>query len=86
MINRTEVASKLTSYLQHRLPLDQLVEWAEHAMQEGEFDETETDTLVEIVARLGVADVRAFGLTWDECNEFLSKLGYEARVEVVAHE
>jgi cobyrinic acid a,c-diamide synthase len=84
MITRTEVARKIAGYLQHTLSLEKLVDWAEQAMQEGEFDEAEADTLTEIVARLGVADVRAFGLTWDECNDFLAKLGYEAKAEVVA--
>ena len=36
------------------------------------------------IARLGVADVRAFGLTWDDCEELLQKIGFAPRVEVVA--
>ncbi len=38
----------------------------------------------DVVARLGLADVRAFGLTWEDCEQFLESLGYSARVEVVA--
>ncbi len=37
-----------------------------------------------VVSRLGLADVRAFGLTWDDCEELLERLGYRARVEIVA--
>lgn len=33
---------------------------------------------------LGVADVRAFGLTWADCEELLAKLGFSARIEIVA--
>ena len=33
---------------------------------------------------LGVADVKAFGLTWEDCEWFLSQLGYTVRIEVVA--
>ncbi len=84
MITRNEVASKIASYLQHRTTLEEVVTWAEDAMQEGEFETGDEETLTEIVARLGVADVRAFGLTWDECREFLNRLGFDARVEVVA--
>lgn len=84
MITRDEVASKIASYLQQTITLDDIVGWAEDAMQDGEFEETSADTLTEIIARLGVADVRAFGLTWDECRDFLNKLGYDAHVEVVA--
>ena len=38
----------------------------------------------EVVARLGVADVRAFGLTWEDCEQFLKSLGCSVHVEVVA--
>jgi hypothetical protein len=41
------------------------------------------DVLPAVVARLGVADVRAFGLTWKDCEAMLRTLGYDARVEVV---
>ena len=41
-------------------------------------------TISAVVSRLGVADVRAFGLTWADCEELLAKLGYSARVEIVA--
>jgi hypothetical protein len=37
-----------------------------------------------VISRLGVADVRAFGLAWEDCEDLLKKLGYAARVEVVA--
>ena len=84
MITRDEVASKIAAFLQQSISLNEIVAWAEDAMQDGEFEETSADTLTEIVARLGVADVRAFGLTWDECRDFLNRLGYNAHVEVVA--
>ena len=36
----------------------------------------------DVVARLGLADVRAFGLTWEDCEAFLSRLGYRAKIDV----
>ena len=42
----------------------------------------ETEDLSEVVSRLGVADVRAFGLTWEDCENLLGRLGYRTRVEV----
>ncbi len=74
------VAERLTGYLQHRLSLAELVDWAERAVQEGVMDKA----LMEIVARIGTADVPAFALTWEECETFLSRLGYRTRVEVQA--
>lgn len=47
---------------------------------EGEFAETDHDMLRDVVARLGVADVRAFGLTWEDCQQVLSRLGYRAEI------
>ena len=41
------------------------------------------DALRTVVARLGVSDVRAFGLTWEDCEQMLGQLGYSARVEIV---
>jgi hypothetical protein len=36
------------------------------------------------VARIGVADVRAFGLTWENCEQLLAQLGYSAQVSIAA--
>ena len=72
----------MTDYLHHRLTLEELVEWAEQAMMEGEFEEGNFETLRDIVSRLGLADVREFGLAWEDCKEFLSRLGYQVRIEV----
>ena len=38
----------------------------------------------DFVARIGFADIRAFGLTWDDCEQLLAQLGYSARVSIVA--
>ena len=83
-INRQIVADKLGAYLHHQMSLAQLVDWAESAMMEGEFDLPDVDVLRTVVARLGVADVRAFGLTWEDCEQLLGQLGYSAQVSIVA--
>ncbi len=81
---REMVAHKLEAYLHHQLSLDDLVAWANTAMLEGDFEEEHFDAVRDVVARLGLADVRAFGLTWEECENLLKQLGYQARVEIVA--
>ncbi len=58
--------------------------WAERALMDGELAEGDASTLSPVIARLGVADVRAFGLAWEDCEELLRKLGFSPRVEVVA--
>ena len=49
----------------------------------GEFDESDLDTIRDITSRLGLSDVREFGLTWEDCEEYLSRLGYQTKVDVV---
>jgi hypothetical protein len=66
------------------MALAELVDWAENVLMEGEFAEDEAATLSAVVARLGVADVRAFGLTWADCEQLLGQLGFSARVDIVA--
>jgi cobyrinic acid a,c-diamide synthase len=83
MITRQTVADKIAAYLHHEISLAQLVDWAEEAMMEGEFDERDMEVLRTVVSRLGVADVRAFGLEWNDCEELLKRLGYSANVEIV---
>ena len=83
-ITRQMVADKLAAYLRHDISRGQLVAWAESAMMEGEFDREHFADIRDVVARLGVADVRAFGLTWEDCEQFLGRLGYAARVNIVA--
>jgi cobyrinic acid a,c-diamide synthase len=83
MITRADVADRIAAYLQHRITLAQLVDWAENALMDGEFEENDAAAIAAVVARLGVADVRAFGLAWDDCEDLLRQLGFSARVEIV---
>ena len=83
-ITKQTVADKIAAYLHHEITLAQLVDWAEQAMMDGELAECDATTLSTVIARLGVADVRAFGLAWEDWEELLRKLGFSPRVEVVA--
>jgi hypothetical protein len=53
-------------------------------MMESNFDERDAELLGDIVGRLGLADVAEFGLRWEDCENFLNRLGYRARIEVEA--
>jgi hypothetical protein len=83
-ITKQTVADKIAAYLHHEITLAQLVDWAERALMDGELSERDAQILSSVVARLGVADMRVFGLAWDDCEELLHKLGFSPRVEVVA--
>ena len=82
-ITRQVVADRIGDYLHHRISLAELVDWAENALMEGEFDESDAEAIAAFVSRLGVADVRAFGLAWDDCEELLRRLGFSARIDIV---
>lgn len=82
MITRHMVANQLTRYLHGEISLTQLVHWGEEAIKEGEFADADFDVIREVVARIGLADVAAFGLTWEDCTAMLARLGYRANVVV----
>jgi hypothetical protein len=83
-ITKQTVADRIAAYLHHEITLAQLVDWSECALMDGELAECDAGTLSSVIARLGVADVRAFGLAWENCEELLRRLGFAPRVEVVA--
>ena len=84
IITRQMVAERISAYLRGQQRLAEVVSWAEEAMREGEFAESDFAVIRDVVARLGLADVAAFGLTWEDAVELLSRLGYRATVEVQA--
>ena len=84
-ITKQTVAGKIAAYLHHEITLAQLVDWAELAVMDGELAESDAVTLATVIARLGVADVRAFGLAWEDCEELLPPTRFlSPRMEVVA--
>ncbi len=82
IITRKDIAGKIIEYLQHKISLPELVNWAESMMMEADFEPHDFETLRDIISRLGIADVKAFGMTWEDCEQFLFRLGYEAHVIV----
>ena len=82
IITRKDIAGKIIAYLQHQISLAELVDWAESMMMEADYEPQDYEILRDIVSRLGVADVKAFGMTWEDCELFLFRLGYEAHVIV----
>ena len=82
IVTRQTVADRIAAYLHHEITQAELVDWAENALMAAEFDEDDSATISAAVARLGVADVRAFGLTWADCEDLLRQLGFHARIEI----
>ena len=51
-------------------------------MMDQELEEKDCELLRDIISRIGLADVRAFGLTWEDCEDFSRGLGYKVSVTV----
>ena len=81
-ITRQIAAQKLIDYLYHHISLKELVDWAEWSMMESEFDEKDSEILREVIGRLGLADVKEFGLGWEEFENYLLRLGYQVKITV----
>jgi len=84
LVTRELVAEQISAYLRGEQGLAALVSWAEDAMREGEFADRDFAEIREVVSRLGLADVAAFGLTWEDAVGMLSRLGYRAKVDIQA--
>lgn len=62
----------------------ELVDWAEEMIKGSDFEDENFELLRDITAQIGLADVREFGLSWDDCYNYLHKLGYDVKVQVSA--
>ncbi|HBT47679.1 MAG TPA: hypothetical protein DEA73_07375 [Peptococcaceae bacterium] len=83
MITRQDVANKLIDYLYQRISLAELVDWAEKVMMGEEFEERDLPLLRDIIARLGLSDTLAFGLSWEDCQKYLQSLGYRVELTII---
>jgi len=81
-VTRQITADKIADYLHGKVSQAELVDWAERAMMDAEFEEADMEVLSDIIGRLGLADVAEFGLRWQDCEEFLRRLGYRVTVIV----
>lgn len=80
MVTRQMVADRLKAYVQGDQSLAELVAWSEEVMAEGDIDPADLELIRDLVARLGLGDVEAFGLTWEDIRAMLTQLGYRAHV------
>lgn len=81
-VTRKMLVEMLLKYINRTISLSELVGWAEEMVQEADFEEGSVELIEDIIARIGLADVREFGLTWDDCYDYLHKLGYDVKVEL----
>ena len=81
LITKKDVFIKIQSYLTRSLSLAELVDWAEDSMMDAEFAESDYDVIRDVITKIGLADIRHFGLTWDECEGMVNQLGYKIKLD-----
>lgn len=84
MITKNIIAEKLLAYLQHHSSREQLVDWAENVLMQGSYEDDYSHTIRDILAQLGLADVKAFGLDYQDCENIMQKLGYTLEVKALS--
>jgi len=82
VVTRKTLVDMLIKYINRTITLSSLVDWAEDTIKEADFEEGSFELIRDILAQIGLADVREFGLTWDDCYEYLHRLGYDVKVEL----
>ena len=83
VLTRKGLADMLMRYVNRELGLPALVHWAEDMMLESDFECSHFELIRDILSRIGLGDVQEFGFTWDDCYDYLQKLGYNIKVELV---
>lgn len=84
MITKKIIADKLLAFLQHRLSLQDLVNWSELSLMDSQYEDDNFHTIRNTLSQLGLADVKAFGLEWKDCESMMEKLGYKLEVNALA--
>lgn len=80
MITKKDISEKILEYLQHHIALKEIVDWAEEILMLGDFEDDNSHSVRNILARIGSADVKAFGLTWEDCEKIMRQLGFSLHV------
>lgn len=83
MIMTKEILTDMIEkYLNRQITKAELVDWAENMVCDAEFEERDADLIRRILSYLGLADVKEFGLSWEDCYNYLHELGHNVAVLV----
>jgi hypothetical protein len=83
MVVTEEVLTNIIAqYLNRGMAREELVDWAENMICHAEFGGKDAELLKRITGHLGLADVKEFGLSWDDCYNYLHELGHNITVTI----
>jgi len=83
MITKKTIADRLLAYLKHQISLTELTDWAEQSLNDSSYEDDDSHTIRNVLAQLGLADVKSFGLEWKDCEEIMKKLGFKLEVNAL---
>jgi hypothetical protein len=83
ILTKQDVADNLLNYLQHKTSLNDLVSLAELMVMDASIKQGEEEIVMEVIGKIGVADVKQFGLYWDDCETMMHKLGYKFQINAI---
>ena len=83
VITKKILVDKLIQYINRQIDLAALVSWSEDMIQEADLEDKDHPLLRDILSRIGLADVREFGLSWDDCYDYLHKLGFDVKIQLL---
>jgi len=83
MITKKTIADKLLAYLKHQLSLSELTDWAEKSLKDSSYEDDNVHTIRNILAQLGLADVKSFGLEWNDCERIMQELGFKLEINAL---
>ena len=82
IVTKEVLTNMLVKYLNREIIKDELVDWAENMVCDAEFPEEDINLIKKVLSHIGLADVKKFGLTWDDCYNYLHELGHGVTVTV----
>ena len=82
VVTKEILTDMLVKYLNREITKDELVDWAENMICDAEFSEKDANLIKKVLSHLGLADVKEFGLSWDDCYNYLHELGHDVTVMV----
>ena len=83
MVTKKITSNKIVSYLHHEISLDELLLWVEDTLMNSNYEKDTTNSLRDVIAKLGLAIVKSFGLDWDTCENLMKHLGYKLEVKAL---
>lgn len=82
MITRDIVAVKINNFLTHKISKEELVDWAEKALNDSDFEEEYFEQINSAVSKIGLSNVKNFDLIWEDFETILHSLGFNIQVEI----